>query len=264
MLRKMLEASVLFISSVFFVLYYRLKLKKEEECPKNKNKKDPDADYNKEKRLFDELFLKEGTNINIPKDLYCSDEESSLDVENKWKSRILFHNTVQGNVIMYYDVYKLAFVYYSDMQISYKWLNYCAMKYVRIFFCRDFFLDDSFLPTNVQNPFNQKKRKEEKDDLQKKEDKKKGMEIDFQSDVFLKRRETPKKIKEFGAGKEKNPKRPDDTNTEKWVNNFRYMGKLVNFSFLRIPAKEERKITKNYQYIEFKKKRKEEQARILL
>ena len=250
----MFEASVLFLSSIFFVLY----LKKDKRSPPNEKKNDPDADYRKEKDLFDTLFLKdeEGTNINIQPDL-----KDLSDAENKWKSRILFHNTVQGNVIMYYDVYKMAFAYYSDMQISYKWLNYCAMKYVRLFYCRDFFMDDSFLPTNVQNPFNEKKSKEEKDDLQKKEDKKKRMEIDFQSDVFLKRRETPKNKKTpEQKQKQKQKQKPDPIiPAERWVNNFRYMGKIVNFSFLQIPAKEERKITKNYQYIEFKRKRKEEE-----
>ena len=260
---NMFEASVLFLSSIFLVLY----LKKDKRSPPNEKRNDPDADYRKEKGLFDTLFLNnEGTtttttNINIPD----MEDLSSEDAETKWKSRILFHHTVQGNIIMYYDVYKLAFVYYSDMQISYKWLNYCAMKYVRIFYCRDFFLDDSFLPANIQNPFNEKKSKEEKDDLQKKEDKKKGMEIDFESDVFLKRRETPKNRKttdltlHSSKGKEKEQEKEKEKEKEKRVNNFRYMGKLANFSFLQIPAKEERKITKNCQYSEFKRKLKEKQ-----
>ena len=255
------ESIVLFLSSVFYVLYH-LKMITSRECPKimeTKSSPIPEADYSKEKGLFNELFLNERTNINITPDLYCCDsslknipEDDWNTVETKWKSRILFHNTVQGNVIMYYDIYKLAFVYYSDMQISYKWLNYCAMKYVRIFYCRDFFLDDSFFPANFENPFNQKKSKEDKEELQKKEDKKKTMEIDFQSDVFLKRREKPnKKLKE-----ENKPLKTRHC-AGKCVNNFRYMGKLVNFSFLKTPEKEV-KITKNYQYIEYKKKLKQD------
>lgn len=214
----------------------------------------PEADYAKENELFSSLFLKEGTNINIHPDLYCDklfknnhEQDWSL-VENMWKSRILFQNTLQGNVIMYYDIYKLAFVYYSDMQISYKWLNYCAMKYARIFYCRDFFLDDSFLPATIKNPFNQNKTKGEKEDFEKKEDKKKKMEIDFKSEVFLKRKEPPKKLKESI--------KPREEMTEKFVNNFRYMGKLVNYSFLQIPEKQE-KICENYQYIDFKMKLKQ-------
>ena len=254
----MYEASALFISSIFFVTYcQQRKLKKQVEeqqsTPKKKGS-DPESDYSKEKGLFDTLYCcKEETNTNIYPDLYCdssltkkSDEQDWSIAEKQWKSRILFHHTLQGNVIMYYDIYKFAFVYYSDMQISYKWLNYCAMKYVRIFNCRDFFFDDSFLPETFENPFNQNKLKEEKEEVQKKEDKKKMMEIDFQSDVFLKRRETPNKII-------KRPTKTDIVVEEKCVNNFRYMGKIANYSFLQIPMKEEKR-AKETQYRDFKKK----------
>jgi len=256
------ESVLLFMSSIFFCYGLRIKKQHESTAVTEKRIPNPEGDYRKEKELFDKLFVVEGMNMNIHPGLYRSDDSSNREeedlthAENIWKSRILFQNTLQGNVLMYYDMYKMAFVYYSDMQIAYKWLNYCAMKYVRIFYCRDFFLDESLLPANFENPFNQKKNNEEKEELRKKEDKKKKMEIDFQSDVFLKRRETPKKIKETNTVVKEKKQKTDLT--EKWVNNFRYMGKLANYSFLRIPAKVE-KIIKDYQYIDFKKKFKEKQ-----
>ena len=253
------ESFVLFVSSIFIM--YRLRID-QQSCAFAQEKslsiekriaKNQEADYVKENEKFSSLFLKEGTNINIHPDLYCdktfknNHDQDWCIVENMWKSRILFQNTLQGNVIMYYDIYKMAFVYYSDMQISYKWLNYCAMKYVRIFYCRDFFLDDSFLPATIKNPFNQNKIKGEKEDIEKKEEKKKKMEIDFHSEVFLKRKEIPTK-------KPKEIKPPKEEMTEKFVNNFRYMGKLINYSFLQTPDKKQEKICENYQYIDFKMK----------
>lgn len=254
-----MEAVVLFGSSIFiWYLYKNNKYQNnrvssaDEQSVNKPDSRNPETDYKKEMVLFNKLFLLEKeaearNNLNIDPDLYRDKNNHDPIVENAWKSRILFQNTVQGNVIMYYDIYKLAFVYYSDMQVSYKWLNYCAMKYVRMFFCRDFFVDDSFLPAKFVNPFNQHKIDCEKKELEKKEKKRGLMSIDFKSDVFLKKKKTDvattvivKDVVEVVV-------------VEKFVNNFRYMGKLVNFSFLKIPEKQE-KICENYQYIDFKLK----------
>ena len=71
------------------------------------------------------------------------DENNSL--ETKWRTKILIENTPRGNVIMYYDAYKLGFAYYSDQTMPYPVLNAVAMKYVLTFFCRDFFMDEIVL-----------------------------------------------------------------------------------------------------------------------
>ena len=105
----------------------------------------------------------------------------------------MFQNTPQGNLVMFYDLYKHAFGYFSDIQISYQWLNACAMKYVRIFYCRDFFLDNKELPENYKNPFNEMKLEEEKKEKEKKREKRKNLNIDFQSDAFLRKKKPDKK-----------------------------------------------------------------------
>ena len=268
-----MEAVLLFSSSIFMWYMYKyqdriVKGTKLQEKPDNtkqqnlKKEKNPEEDYAKEMVLFNKLFsLKQADdkddkrNINIHPDLYRdknNHDEDWCKVENAWKSRILFHTTVQGNVIMYYDIYKLAFVYYSDMQVSYKWLNYCAMKYVRLFYCRDFFVDDTFLPAGFVNPFNQNKIDGEKKELEKKEKKRGLMSIDFKSDVFLtKKKKDVASLKVVAA--------PVTVVPEKFANNFRYMGKLNNYSFLQIPEKQE-KICENYQYIDFKLKQEKKKA----
>ena len=71
------------------------------------------------------------------------DENNYL--EKKWRTKILIENTPRGNIIMYYDAYKLGFAYYSDQTVPYPVLNAVAMKYVLTFFCRDFFMDEIVL-----------------------------------------------------------------------------------------------------------------------
>jgi hypothetical protein len=78
-------------------------------------------------------------------------EKNPLELE--WKRRILFENTPRGNVIMYYDPYKLAFAYYCDTSsMPYKLLNAIAMKYVMRFHCVDLFVDNEISPENCLSP----------------------------------------------------------------------------------------------------------------
>jgi hypothetical protein len=93
------------------------------------------------------------------------DENNYL--EKKWRTKILIENTPRGNIIMYYDAYKLGFAYYSDQTVPYPVLNAVAMKYVLTFFCRDFFMDEIVLPeTNLSGIT--KKHKEDAEREEKK------------------------------------------------------------------------------------------------
>jgi hypothetical protein len=70
-------------------------------------------------------------------------------LEIEWKRRILHETTPRGNIIMYYDPYKLGFVYYSDTNImNVSLLNAAAMKYCISYRCRDFFVDNGVTPEN--------------------------------------------------------------------------------------------------------------------
>jgi hypothetical protein len=74
-------------------------------------------------------------------DMYMQEQNTSL--EKRWKSNLLLETTSRGNVIMYYDAYKMGFAYFSDQtSISYEVMNACAMKYVETFRCYDFFVDE--------------------------------------------------------------------------------------------------------------------------
>ena len=75
-------------------------------------------------------------------------EENNI-TEKQWRSRLLFENTYRGNIIMYYDAFRMTFSYYSDEQIvPYKALHHAAMKYVVRFRCRNFFIDMETFPDN--------------------------------------------------------------------------------------------------------------------
>lgn len=77
----------------------------------------------------------------------------NTELEIIWKTRILMVTTPRGNIIMYYDPYKLGFTYYSDQNvISYDILNAVAMKYVMTYQCTDFFIDEFILPEEPKNP----------------------------------------------------------------------------------------------------------------
>ena len=229
--------------------------------------------------LFDtDTYADKDININIHPDLYCYEKwqkmiEETNEEEQKWKNRVLFHHTPQGNIMMWYDLYKHAFTYLSDTNISYMWLNECAMKYVRTYYCRDFFVDTQVLPLEHENPFNTMKIDEEKKEKEKKQEKKNALNLDLNSDVFMKKKKPQTQTKPVLENKEQTP-----ITKQKFINNFRHIGKIQNHSILQkypIPKKRQSNIAtmnlspqespkepiaKDYQYIEFKKQKKEENS----
>jgi hypothetical protein len=214
--------------------------------------KDPVQIYlDKNKKTFDSLFYNlqniSQWNLNIDPCLYDSKKYESLLIEetnileNQWKRRILLENTPRGNVIMFYDIYRQAFAYYSDQQIPYSVLNGCAMKYIRIYRCLDFFIDTNILPEGHLSPFIMILEKKEQEEKQKREEKQKKIGIDFKDAPFA-------KLKTYSKPSSSNSSSPnpsssnslykDSKEKEKnspviYKNTFRYLGKVVNFSLLQ-------------------------------
>ena len=94
----------------------------------------------------------EDKNTNVSFVFYSKPEyellmkEATNHLEKEWKTRILFESTPKGNIIMYYDAYKLGFAYFSDVNgIDYTLLNAIAMKYVITYRCVDFFVDEEYM-----------------------------------------------------------------------------------------------------------------------
>ena len=172
--------------------------------------------------LFDSLFLKNesSVNFNIQPSLYKPETFENMDQvteeENKWKHRILFENTPHGNIVMFYDLYRQAFAYYSDSHLNYSILNHCAMKYVRMFLCRDFFVDTTILPVSFVNPFNKMKEEEEARMKLKSLEKRKDLKLNFDSSSF---------VKPLKSNTLSNKKKEINTDCI-YKNNFRCIGKL--------------------------------------
>jgi len=124
-----------------------------------------------------EKCVRQEITVNISPIFYSKPEyntvmqEISNYLEKEWKTRILYETTPKGNIIMYYDVYKLGFVYFSDMNgIDYHLLNAIAMKYVITYRCLDFFVDNEITEKYGNSPLlklhfldNEKDKKDDKD-----------------------------------------------------------------------------------------------------
>ena len=140
----------LYISVIFYTKYAMGQIKP--------IKKTQPLDYDKKYQKYVKHY-KEATdteaNTNIVADLYDYDARKTLfaeeknDTERLWKTRILYESTERGNVLFYYNPYKLSFEYYSDAQIiPYNILQYVAKKYVSMNRCRDFYIDMIERPQN--------------------------------------------------------------------------------------------------------------------
>jgi len=114
-----------------------------------------DLENNKSKKeIIDHHYQNNYGNGNIDDCFY--DEKQFKDVymesilqenkamEKKWESKIMMTWVPMiGNVIMYYDFYKMAFCYFCDTDgVNYNIMNACVMKYVMTFKCMDLFMDE--------------------------------------------------------------------------------------------------------------------------
>jgi len=159
------------------------------------------------------------------------DEDNHLETE--WKRRIMFENTPRGNIIMYYDPYKLAFAYYCDTSsMPYPLLNAAAMKYVTKFHCIDLFVDNE-IPLDKVSPlikclFTDDEKKKNVDG------KSKGNGIDMKNAPFAKLK------KKGGTPTMTTSKDTNDAPTATITyhrNKFVCVGKISNYSFINKPKK---------------------------
>lgn len=147
------------------------------------------------------------------KQLQMSLVERDNDLEKIWRTRILFEYTPRGNVVMYYDPYKLGFAYHCDQHVPYDILNMVAMKYVITFKCLDFFTDEVERPENNPSKILKITAEEEK------------------KPVLNKERAGPfAKLKTYNTLSAKVDQAPTK---DKQRNCFIHLGKIVNFQFLQ-------------------------------
>ena len=164
----------------------------------------------------------------------CVRKFDDVPVASTWKHLTtcqLLEYTPLGNVLMYYDSEKDAFVYFSDRVLPYNYIDTVARRYVITYNCTLLYFDvnnkDScmVLDTVVTNPLVdgeiQKNNKNSTDG------------------VFV-------KFKSYNA-----PKTTVVKNVQHRINRYTYGGKLANFVFLKNPPPK-----KKFSYSEFKSKMK--------
>ena len=186
-------------------------------------------------------------------------ETNNNVLECAWKARILYESTPRGNIVMFYDVYKDGFSYYSDQTgIPYKVLNAVAMKYVIMFRCRDFFMDE----TISSSPF----IKYNKDDEKKEQDKKNEVMKQLSSNQnlpfvkFKNRQSTTQPSEMVGTTcvphLSQQQSSLTNTNCKEYVKNrFIYKGKMNNWSPLQKPPPKKTQPTDVLDYKTFRDSR---------
>lgn len=161
-------------------------------------------------------------NNNIDKQIYNDVDNPDSNLINKWKSNIIFENTPNGFVIMFYDLQKKAFIYYTNDSISYNILNCVASKYVTQYYCIDFFNDSKInYISQIHQIIDDKEKEKEQEENNKCKQK-----TNIINGPFLKKKEN----------KEKKEKKELDKNSQeqkKRLNKFISNGKTYDFSALQ-------------------------------
>jgi hypothetical protein len=200
-----------------------------------------------QKNKFELFVEKMQCNQNIEDTLYDLKKtkeilkEANNKLESRWKKNILWMDTPNGNIVMFYDIYKNGFSYYADSQtISYKILNAVAMKYVERFLCRDFFVDE-YITESPSKLLKLWKEEDEKEKETKNEKIKCLIGKNVNTNIFL------------GSKEKSNLTHKHVHETEKRKNKFIYLGKMGNFSFLQKNDAKKNVIIKPILYRDFKK-----------
>ena len=142
-------------------------------------------------------------------------DNESLDIESL-KHSIVVEHTPLGNVAMYYDNKREAFVYYSDSVMPYRYLEVVARKYVITFHCKRVFIDmeDEInkAKMKIEEQKNAKKLEEEqaeKAQAEKQEAEKQELEL----------KEEPKKKNVFASFKNYNKNTTKDSSNKPTTGN---------------------------------------------
>jgi hypothetical protein len=215
---------------IFFNLKQRLFAKQQ---VKTVEKKQISIDYAKKYEKYVNFYKSPGedANINIDEDLFDYEKRKLLfknannAQEKAWRSRILIENTDRGNILMYYDCYRMSFAYHSDAQvIPYNILYNIAIKYVVIYRCRNFFIDMDLNPSNPMHNL----LKAEDDVLKTKKSSK--SQINNNSNVFAK---PSKSLKQSSISNDK--KTNNEPVKNKYTNKFSRISKLCEYNIAQKP-----------------------------
>ena len=138
-------------------------------------------------------------------------DNESLDVESL-KNSIVVEHTPLGNVAMYYDNKREAFVYYSDSVMPYRYLEVVARKYVITFHCKRVFV-------NMEDEINKAKTKIEDQKNAKKQEEEQAQQAKAEENQELELKEEPKKKNVFANFKNYNTNTTKDSSNKPTTGN---------------------------------------------
>ena len=170
--------------------------------------------------------------------------ELSKEKLDSLKNSILFENTPNGNVVMFYDNSRESFAYYSDNTIPYRFLEVIARKYVIVNNCKSIYVDMAYELQEAERKINEKKQKKEEKEEEEKQKREEGKQqsVDQPKNVFAKFKSYNKDSSIQSAGipvdsKSHTPKNAQQQDVEKIVkdnaNRYSCEGKIANFNFLK-------------------------------
>jgi hypothetical protein len=181
--------------------------------------------------------------------------------KEKLKNNFVMETTPLGNVIMYYNIDKHGFVYYSDSTIPYRFLETVARKYITTFQCKDtsIYVDD--MDDDIDEKIPLEKCKEIPSDLQ-------GNKMTSSNttktnkNVFAKFKNYnhPNSIPSTNmVAKNNSNKKTTQSMKEVKENKNKYIseGKIINFSFIKKIDKKQIVKRLNMTFAEFKKMQQE-------
>ena len=133
-------------------------------------------------------------------------DNETLDIETL-KNSIVVEHTPLGNVAMYYDNKREAFVYYSDSVMPYRYLEVVARKYVITFHCKRVFID-------MEDEINKAKTKIEEQKNAKKQEEEQAQQAQAEEKQELELKEEPKKKNVFATFKTYNKNTTKDSSNK--------------------------------------------------
>jgi len=221
---------------------------------------------NKDESLIKQLYISIQNEIDLNKNKLLELQEDKTNVDDlrekakqfiideqlkKFNKKYVIEHTPLGNVLMFYNHDKLAFEYYSDLTIPYRYLETVARKYVVTFNYRPLYIDMEEELKEYEKKLQEKETREklENDKIKNGSDLNSTMKT---KDVFAKFKSYNK---EAGTGRVNTAPPPknsipqnrmnvnlkekrDGANNEKMLlkensNRYSYQGKFLNFNILQ-------------------------------
>ena len=229
--------------------------------------------YNKDESLVKKLYASIQNEIDLNKkqllelqeklsnndDLKEKARQYIIDEQlKKFKKNYVIEHTPLGNVLMFYNHDKLAFEYYSDLTIPYRYLETVARKYTLTYNYRPLYIDMEEELKEYEKKLEEKEVREK--ELREKEENDKIKLSNSNSNVNTKPKDVYAKFKSYnkeaGTGRVNTAPPPKNTipqarvtvnlkdkkdgngNSEKMLlketsNRYSYQGKFLNFNILQ-------------------------------